>query len=63
LGAEYPRCRSKRGKRFWPQERQHHHHYNTAEIGELIEGESRIDASRPTPVLTTLQAPSVKVVA
>ena len=34
-----------------------------AEIGELIEGVSRIDASRSTPVLTTLRAPSVKVVA
>lgn len=38
-------------------------HYSAAEIGELIEGVSRIDASRSTPVLTTLRAPSVEVVA
>jgi len=38
-------------------------HYSAAEIRELIEGVSRIHASRSTPVLTTLRAPSVKVVA
>ena len=38
-------------------------HYSAEEIGELIEGVSRIDASRSTPVLTTLRALSVKVVA
>lgn len=38
-------------------------HYSAAEIGELVEAVSRIDASRSTPVLTTLRAPSVKVVA
>ena len=37
-------------------------HYSAAEIGELIEGVSRIDASRSTPVLTTLRAPSAEVV-
>ena len=38
-------------------------HYSAAEIGELIEGVSRIDASRSTPVLTTLRAPNVTAVA
>ena len=37
-------------------------HYSAAEIGELIEGVNRIDASRSTPVLTTLRVPSVKVI-
>ncbi len=37
--------------------------YSAAEIGELIEGVRRIDASRSTPVLTTLRVPSVKVAA
>lgn len=38
-------------------------HYSAAEIGELIEAVNRIDASRSTPVLTTLRVPSVTVVA
>jgi integrase len=36
-------------------------HYSAAEIGDLIEGVNRIDASRSTPVLTTLRVPSVRV--
>lgn len=36
-------------------------HYSAAEIGELIEGVNRIDASRSTPVLTTLRAASVQL--
>ncbi len=35
-------------------------HYSAAEIGELIEGVNRIDASRSTPVLTTLRVASVQ---
>jgi hypothetical protein len=38
-------------------------HYSAAEIGKLIEGVSRIDASRSTPVPTTLRVPSVTIVA
>ncbi len=38
-------------------------HYSGAEIGELIEGVNRIDASRSTPALTTLRAASVSTVA
>jgi hypothetical protein len=38
-------------------------HYSTAEIGEWIEGVSRINASRSTSVLTTFREPGVKVVA
>lgn len=34
-------------------------HYSATEIGELIEAVSRIDASRSTPVLTTLRAAGV----
>ena len=37
-------------------------HYSAAEIGELIEGVNRIDASRSTPVLTTLRAQHVVAV-
>lgn len=33
-------------------------HYSAAEIGELIEAVNRIDASRSTPMLTTLRSPS-----
>jgi integrase len=38
-------------------------HYSATEIGELIEGVNRIDASRSTPVLTTLRAAEVPVTA
>ena len=38
-------------------------HYSAAEIGELLEGVNRIDASRSTPALTTLRAADVKGVA
>jgi integrase len=38
-------------------------HYSGAEIGELIDAVSRIDASRSTPVLTTLRIPGVTTVA
>ena len=38
-------------------------HYSAAEIGALIEAVNRIDASRSTPVLTTLRVPSVTVAA
>ena len=38
-------------------------HYSAAEIGELIEGVNRIDASRSTPVLTTLRVPHTRVAA
>jgi len=38
-------------------------HYSGAEIGELIEGVNRIDASRSTPVLTTLRVAYVAPVA
>jgi len=38
-------------------------HYSGAEIGELIDAVGRIDASRSTPVLTTLRIPSVTTVA
>lgn len=36
-------------------------HYSAAEIGESIEAVSRIDASRSTPVLTTLRAPASRL--
>jgi integrase len=38
-------------------------HYSATEIGELVEGVNRIDASRSTPALTTLRAASVPTVA
>ncbi len=38
-------------------------HYSATEIGELIEGVDRIDASRSTPVLTMLRAPNATTVA
>ncbi len=38
-------------------------HYSAAEIGELIDGVNRIDASRSTPVLTTLRVPSSSIAA
>jgi hypothetical protein len=37
--------------------------YSAAEIGELIDGVSRIDASRSTPVLATLRAPATTTAA
>jgi len=37
-------------------------HYSAAEIGELLEGVYRIDASWSTPVLTTLRAADVTAV-
>jgi integrase len=36
-------------------------HYSATEIGELIEGVNRIDASRSTPILTTLRVVSAPV--
>jgi integrase len=38
-------------------------HYSAAEIGELIDAVNRIDASRSTPVLTTLRVPSSSIAA
>jgi len=38
-------------------------HYSATEIGELIEAVNRIDASRSTPVLTTLRAAGVPTTA